>query len=87
MVGDPLAKRPRRGSEDVGDRGGDERRRSHRRAPRGEQHVHGRARPAPLRLAPELVRRQLLEPIGRPKTSPMMLTCSAWLRDSGPVRT
>jgi hypothetical protein len=29
--------------------------------PRGEQHVHGRARPASLRLASELVRRQLLE--------------------------
>ena len=34
---------------------------SDRRAPRGEQHVHDRARPASLRLASELVRRQLLE--------------------------
>jgi len=25
--------------------------------------------------------------IRRPRTSPMMLTCSAWLSDSGPVRT
>ncbi len=25
--------------------------------------------------------------IRRPRTSPMMLTCAAWLKDSGPVRT
>ena len=61
VIGDPLAKRSRRRSEDVGHRGGDERRPSDRRAPRGEQHVHGRARPASLRLGPELVRRQLLK--------------------------
>src|SRR5580700_10620758 len=60
MVGDPLAERSRR-SEDVDDCGGDERRPSHRCAPRVEQHVHDRARPASLRLAAELVRRQLLK--------------------------
>src|SRR5215813_13946371 len=61
VIGGPLAKRSRRRSEDVGHRGGDERRPSHRCAPRGEQHVHDRARPASLRLASKLVRRQLLK--------------------------
>src|SRR4051812_5463404 len=61
VIGDRLAKRSRRRSEDVEHRGGDERRPSYRCAPRGEQHVDDRARPASLRLPSELVRRQLLE--------------------------
>src|SRR6267143_1517571 len=61
VIGDPLAKRSRRRSEDVEHRRGDERRPSNRCAPRGEQHVHDRARPASLRLASKLVRRQLLK--------------------------
>jgi hypothetical protein len=60
VIGGPLAERPRR-PEDVGHRGGDERRPAHRRAPRVEEHVDDRARPGSRRLAPELLRRQLFE--------------------------
>src|SRR5471030_1687031 len=62
VIDDPLVKRARRRSDDVGHGGGHERRASDRRTPRGEQHVHDRPRPAIRRLAPELFRRQLLEP-------------------------
>src|SRR5260370_41091745 len=61
VIGDPLAKRSRRRSEDVEHRRGNERRPSNRCAPGGEQHVHDRARPASLRLASKLVLRQLLK--------------------------
>ena len=79
VIGDPLAKRSRRRSEDVGHRGADERRPSHRRTPRGEQHVHDRAGPASLRLAPELLRRQLLEsdPAPQDVTDDAYLLCLA----------
>ena len=77
VIGDPLAKRSRRRSEDVEHRRGDERRPSHRCAPRGEQHVHDRARPASLRLASKLVRRQLLERDPTPQDVTDDATCSA----------
>src|SRR6267378_1364241 len=77
VIGDPLAKRSRRRSEDVEHRRGDERRPSNRCAPRGEQHVHGRARPASLRLASKLVRRQLLkfDPTSQDVTDDAHLLC------------
>jgi hypothetical protein len=61
LIGDPLAKRSRRRSEDVEHRRSHECRPSHRGAPRLEQHVHDGARPASIRLASELIRRQLLK--------------------------
>src|SRR5205823_2126825 len=70
VIGDPLAKRARRRSEEVEHRRGDERWPAHRGAPRGEQHVHGRARPASLRLASKLVRRQLLKGDPAPQDVP-----------------
>src|SRR5215472_253680 len=61
VIRGPLAKRSWRQSEDVEHRRRDERGPSHRCAPRGDQHVHHRARPASRRLVSKLVRRQLLK--------------------------
>jgi hypothetical protein len=86
MVGDPLAKRSRR-SEDAGDCRGNERRPSYRCSPRVEQHVHDRRGQLASISRRNSSGDSSSNLIRRPMTSPMMFTCSAWLSDSGPVRT
>ena len=85
VIGHPVAERPRGSSADRGDTVGDERGLPECGRPRIEQHRQRRR--WKRQLAARLLGRDSSKRSGLPITSPIVTTCSSWLRDSGPVNT